>query len=119
MRESIRHLVNKIKLIRDFINKDDLFVVLIIIFATSASFGLGRISSIEENKTPLQIASANLVPENDEIKGNYVASKNGTKYHLPWCSGAQTINDANKIWFDTKDEAESRGYTPAKNCKGL
>ncbi|MDD2934935.1 MAG: hypothetical protein PHX25_00475 [Candidatus Pacebacteria bacterium] len=119
MRESIRHLVNKIKLIMDFVNKDDVFVVLIIIFATSASFGLGRISSFEENDIPLQIASANLIPKNNEIIGNYVASKNGTKYHLPWCSGAQTINDANKIWFETREEAESRGYTPAKNCKGL
>jgi hypothetical protein len=49
----------------------------------------------------------------------YVASKTGTKYHLPWCSGARRIKEENKVWFATKEEAEAAGYTPASNCKGL
>jgi hypothetical protein len=49
----------------------------------------------------------------------YVASKNGTKYHLPWCPGAQAIKEENKLWFDTKEEAEAAGYAPAANCKGI
>jgi len=49
----------------------------------------------------------------------YVVSKNGARYHYPWCSGAQSIKEENKIWFDTKEEAEAAGYTPAANCKGL
>lgn len=49
----------------------------------------------------------------------YVASKNGTVYHLPWCSGAQRIKDANKVWFASKAEAEAAGYHPASNCKGI
>ncbi len=53
------------------------------------------------------------------IDGNYVASKSGTKYHLPWCSGAKRITDANKVWFKTKEEAEKAGYQPAANCKGI
>ena len=52
-------------------------------------------------------------------EGKYVASKSGTKYHLPWCGGAKQIKEANKIWFDTKEEAEAAGYTPATNCKGI
>lgn len=51
--------------------------------------------------------------------GGYVASKNGTKYHLPWCSGAKRIKEENKVWFKTKAEAEAAGYTPAANCKGI
>ena len=51
--------------------------------------------------------------------GNYVGSKNGKTYHLPWCAGAQRIKDENKVWFETKEEAISRGYTPAGNCKGI
>lgn len=51
--------------------------------------------------------------------GQYVASKNGSKYHLPWCPGAKAMNEANKIWFSTKAEAEAAGYTPASNCKGI
>lgn len=48
-----------------------------------------------------------------------VASKNGTKYHYPWCSGAKQISDKNKITFNSIEEARKAGYTPASNCKGL
>ena len=51
--------------------------------------------------------------------GRDVASKNGTKYHLPWCSGAARIAEENKIWFASKKEAAVAGYTPAANCKGI
>jgi methylphosphotriester-DNA--protein-cysteine methyltransferase len=52
-------------------------------------------------------------------KGTYVASKSGSAYHFPWCSGAQRIKEENKVWFETKEEAELAGYRPASNCKGL
>lgn len=48
-----------------------------------------------------------------------VASKNGTKYHYPWCAGAKQISDKNKITFNSIAEARASGYTPASNCKGL
>lgn len=51
--------------------------------------------------------------------GEYVASKTGTKYYLPWCGGAKLIKDANKVWLATKADAEAAGYAPASNCKGL
>ncbi len=60
----------------------------------------------------------NVIKSSDATKG-YVASKTGTKYHLPWCSGARRIKEENKVWFATKEEAEAAGYTPAANCKGL
>jgi methylphosphotriester-DNA--protein-cysteine methyltransferase len=53
------------------------------------------------------------------VSGSYVASKNGTKYHYPWCSGAKRIKDENKVWFDTVEQARAAGYTPAANCPGL
>jgi hypothetical protein len=49
----------------------------------------------------------------------YVGSRKGTKYHLPWCPGAKAISEENKVWFQSKDEAEMKGYTPAANCKGI
>lgn len=57
-----------------------------------------------------------------EIKadgGQLVGSKNGTKYHYPWCSGAERIKEENKIWFQSAEEAKRAGYTPAANCPGL
>ncbi len=52
-------------------------------------------------------------------EGKYVASKKGTAYHYPWCPGAKQIKEENKIYFDTKEEAEKAGYKPAGNCEGL
>lgn len=53
------------------------------------------------------------------VEQAYVASKTGTKYHLPTCAGAKQIKEENKVWFSTKEEAEAAGYTPATNCKGI
>ena len=55
----------------------------------------------------------------ERTAGEFVASKNSTKYHLPDCSGAKRIAEHNKIWFSSKEEAESVGYAPAANCPGL
>jgi hypothetical protein len=48
-----------------------------------------------------------------------VASKNGTRYHLPECPGAGTINPENVIQFNSIELAEAAGYTAAANCPGL
>jgi len=57
--------------------------------------------------------------EGGRVEGSYVASKSGKAYHLPWCPGAQRIKEENKVWFQSKEEAEAAGYSPAGNCKGL
>jgi len=114
----------------------EFFTGLIIILVGTASFGLGRLSMAEDSRKPVQIQLPDgtfldnstdvYVPENQSATvqnglnmGNYVASKSGSAYHLPWCSGAQRIKEENKIWFDTKKEAEKAGYKPAGNCKGI
>jgi hypothetical protein len=118
--------------------KNDIFIVLVIILVALISFGLGRLSKIRENKAPVTIenlgasminSQENFTQNDQNIKSNQiqvnssqgmlVGSKNGTKYHFPWCSGAQRIKEENKIWFSSKKEAEKAGYTPAANCKGL
>ena len=51
--------------------------------------------------------------------GKYVASRNGTKYYLPTCSGAKRIKEENKVWFETVEVAKAEGYTAAANCDGI
>ncbi len=51
-----------------------------------------------------------------DTSGGFVASKNGTKYFPTSCGSAKTIKEENKIIFQSTSEAESAGYTPAKNC---
>lgn len=50
-------------------------------------------------------------------EGGVVVSKNGTKYHFPWCAGAGQIKEENKVWFRTEVDAQSAGYTKAGNCQ--
>ena len=114
--------------------KLSVFFIASIILVGTASFGLGRLTKIVGDREPILIE----LPSNLEAKlpseapailgvtasslptaGSYVASKSGTKYHLPWCSGALRIKEENKIWFQTKEEALRAGYTPAANCKGI
>lgn len=90
------------------------------------SFGLGRLTKIDEAREPIRIESTDLTAqvaksELPEIKtsGQLVGSKNGDKYHYPWCAGAARIKEENKIWFASAALAERAGYTPAANCPGL
>ena len=120
-----------------------------VILACSGSFGLGYLSGkeggedgvyiIEPPKEAIQEsasvpASSLLASPSASVKkaatptapapvadsgGQYVASKSGSKYHLPWCPGAKQMKEENKIFFNSKEEAEAAGYTPAANCKGI
>lgn len=115
---------------------DDVFLGAIIILVAFGSFGLGRLSAIEKTKTPMRIENAPLVTSETfattttresgagfvagkEGSSSLIGSRNGTKYHYVWCAGAQKITEANRIYFASKEDASSRGYTPASNCKGL
>jgi len=63
-----------------------------------------------------------LTDEVDDVNapsGKFVASKSGTKYYLPTCSGVKRIKEENKVYFDSIEEAEAEGLEPAKNCPGL
>lgn len=141
---SIQGIGDKIK---GALGHPTVFPILLLGAVSIASFGLGRLSVLPERGEEAALAPRvsitqngavvtgvreiaeieepePLVPEEEtsaivEGEGQYVASKNGTKYHLPWCAGAQAIKEDNKVWFKTKAEAESSGYSPAANCKGI
>ncbi|MEK7585260.1 MAG: hypothetical protein AAB455_02005 [Patescibacteria group bacterium] len=98
------------------------------------AFGLGRLSRLEEAREPVRIenvatpalvsskittSTTSISAQTSSQAGQFVGSKNGTKYHYPWCSGAQRIKEENKVWFASKEEAATKGYTPASNCPGL
>lgn len=120
--------------------QQDIYIALIIVFVGISSFGLGRLSSVWSDKEPIRIEEPDMSPHNNntaatsnrvnsqinppnnreaDSQRKYVASKSGSAYHYPWCPGAAKIKEENKIWFSTKEEAESKGYKPAQNCEGL
>jgi DNA/RNA endonuclease YhcR with UshA esterase domain len=136
---SIRDLKEKINTFANSQKGRDIYIILVVILVALASFGLGRLSKIEESKPSIRIddrssprpglgevgegagvvGKVSIEKTIEKIERKYVASKNGTKYHHPWCPGAQRMKEENKIWFDTKEDAEKAGYGPAANCKGL
>ena len=77
-------------------------------------FNISGQTAEESSSSNSQISTSNFQPG-----GQVVGSKNGTKYHFPWCAGAQRIKEENKKWFDSVAAARAAGYTPAGNCKGL
>ncbi|HEC32668.1 MAG TPA: hypothetical protein ENI63_00215 [Candidatus Kaiserbacteria bacterium] len=128
--ESIRELTQKIKQkigIVIMFPPSDLLIIAVIVLVGFASFGLGRLSVQDTRKVPVtivetksQTASVGVLNngKKDSME-NVVASKNGTRYYLPWCSGARRIAKQNLITFSSIKEAKKAGYTKAANCKGL
>ncbi len=114
-------------------NNNELYLTAIIILTAVISFGLGRLSKIREEKTPITIENVKENAEaseskplstsnvDNEIKTDkiFVASRDGKKYYYIWCESANVIKEQNRVWFSTKAEAQKAGYQPAANCKGL
>lgn len=115
-----------------------LFTTILIVLVGIISFGLGRLSmesvamsapagaivalpeSFIDNSDPAT-SVMNMTSESPKKSetGQFVASRSGSRYHLPECPSAQQIKEENKIYFATADAAEAAGYTKAANCPGL
>ncbi len=126
---------------------DHVVVFLTVLLAIGASFFAGRMSIAENGKLPINIRSGagSLIMEkiqesqnsdsnfnnsvyasaendvattvNTPRYGMFVASKNSDIYHIWTCSSVDRIKDDNKIWFDTREEAEETGRVMAGDCK--
>jgi len=105
-------------------NKYFILAVLILAFLTGLGIGIligGDESSdiiIDKNAKIGLPAQIGLSGEgNYAAFGNFMASINGKAYYPKNCPAANRINEENKIWFETKEEAEIQGYKPAQNCE--
>lgn len=47
---------------------------------------------------------------------SYVGNSKSKKFHMPSCGSVYDMNDNNKVYFDTRQEAVNRGYIPCKQC---
>lgn len=130
--------------IKDLFKAQDGALFLVVVTVALTSFILGRSSVAEKaaenvvsEQTVSSVATRATTSSSSETPVNpttapreentatatmgdaYVASKSGTSYFLPWCGGASLIKEENKIWFNSKEDAQAAGYTPAGNCKGI
>jgi hypothetical protein len=129
--------------LKSLVANDLVFYSLLLVLVAVASFGLGRqslkgvggevaqtgIITVDYPTLSPVVQTASVIsavggaPEAVvppvTVQGALVASKSGTKYHLPTCPGAKQIKPANLISFASAAEATAAGYTPAANCPGL
>ncbi len=108
-------------------------------------FSLGRLSVVNNEKTPINIGYPNqnltatainsstsspktvfgqggeVLTSTPDIKtdGPVIGSKSGKKYYFPWCGTVKRIKPENQVKFGSIAEAKSAGFTPGGNCKGL
>jgi len=96
-------------------------IAVLIILVGMASFGLGRLSALEEARPAVFVSQApqSSQPRAMPLGGQFVASRTGTVYYYPWCAGAEKIAPASQVWFATEKAAQAAGFRAAKNCKGL
>ena len=129
---SVPNILKKIKVLyvknRELLAKS-LFIAIVVIIVILA-YGIGKLESKLAQKNDIIYSTSELTVYSDSIggeaiseviqgSGDYVASRNGSKYYYNWCSGVNRIKKANKIWFKSELEAIELGYEPSKNCPGL
>lgn len=120
---SIEHFNQKIKGSLG-IELADIAVVAIVISCTLGGYFIGTLGSTHTEMSPVIITDSVPRYENELARSansthgesSVFASKNGTKYYYLGCSGANRIQEQNKVWFASGREAEAAGYTLATNC---
>ena len=50
------------------------------------------------------------------MASSYVGNANTKKFHYADCSSVGKMNPANRVNFNTRDEAVNAGYVPCKRC---
>jgi hypothetical protein len=93
----------------------DLLVILVLVVASTASFGLGYLAGTDAGQGSGAASKAAASPTTTPV----VASRTGTKYYLPDCAGATKISESNTVWFASIELARAENYEPADNCPGL
>jgi len=123
--------------IRDFVNSagdkisngvkrwgKKIILTTVIFLMVSLAFSLGFIMGGKIIHRPPLIIDKELIIKPEEIaaKGSqgeyqFVASSRGKYYYPIDCSLAENLSEANKIFFNSKEEAESRGYIFQTKCQ--
>jgi len=60
-----------------------------------------------------------VISKSNSNQGQIIASKNGKRYYYKNCGGVNRIKTENRIYFETEQQAESKGLTLASGCKKL
>lgn len=119
---------------------EGLLLIMSAILIGGSAYLIGNMNALESNLSEIQVVYPDAIAiksdtKVEEIKsnevssannqktnlatGNIVASKNGKRYYYPNCGGINRIKPENRIYFETKEQAEAKGLTLASGCKEL
>ncbi len=111
------------------INSQTGFFIIILIFMSTLSFFLGKLSVI--NTPPTEKRNETIITKNTNLNTTnqtniskktkneiqVIASKKGKTYYYLWCTGYNRIKKSNQKIFKNEEEAKKNGLRLAKNCK--
>lgn len=140
---SITNFIQKIKGFLDSEKGRLIAFILIVILTGTSSFLLGRISLSLENNDNSCVNIQNIKTANNDTNSNtisigvnnlgqasaiksistptssgaYVASKRGKRFYPVECSASSSIVLKNRVYFNTREEAIQKGYSPSPSCE--
>jgi len=141
---SVIHFKEKIKSFMEKPHILDYLEVGIVLLVGIGSFGLGRLSVVNNtNSNNINKGGVVVLSQNEGIQnatsrtfstttdigqgdnsnlgtsseGAFVASRSGKKYYPSSCGSANRIKPENRVYFNTPSEAEARGLTRSETCK--
>ncbi len=128
--QKIKQMIDRIKNWLESEKGKDILIVIIVILVGLASFELGRLSK-ENDSSGIKIEypsrnttqAANVVSsaENAKVPENigktFFASSRGTKYYSIGCSAGKNLKQENRVYFETREEAEKAGYALSAMCQ--
>jgi|SRR3989344_5033544 len=122
--------MGKIKQFLESEKGKDVLVVLIVILVGLGSFTLGRLSKNSSNagikieyidQTISQganvVSAINSTEKSTNDGKNFFASSRGSKYYPLGCAAGKNIKQENRVYFNTRGEAESAGYELSSSCR--
>lgn len=118
-----RNILSKIF---SFVKEKRFFILLTIesLLLFSLGFSLGFIKGGHIIDRPAMVIDRELIIDTNttisqqvSAELRYVASSKGKYYYPIDCSLAQNLSEKNKIYFSTKEEAESKGYLKNTKCE--
>ena len=85
-------------------------------YTTGASAKSGE--ALPQVSTPAQTAADSGEDNSQDQTGSYVLNTNSKKFHLPDCSGAESMNEANRQdYTGSRQNLIDQGYAPCGICK--
>lgn len=138
--------MEKIKpIITNWIESDrgkDILTVIIVILVGMSSFGLGRLSkgnssagikieyqneindqpngqTINQEANIISSGENNSknIPDTETTGKSFFASNRGSKYYPAGCSAGKSLKLENRVYFNTREEAEKAGYELSSSCR--